>query len=307
MSAYSTALTERIGVHEVGQLFAKELGWYFREQPVSDFGIDAEVEIADRDGKPTGKLIALQIKSGVSFFRHKSQGFYTFYGENKHLEYWTQHSLPVFLVIHNPETNETLYQRIEIHRIKKTTSGWSIKIPEANVLGRNAKETIAFGVGADRESIKRYRFSSDKDKIIKYQNKDVYFVFDFWVNKTLSLRNINVYSDSYEKDSPDEIIPVWGTSSSPYFFMNKFFPWLEYHYECLIDYEEQSYEIETHILSVRVNNAAEIFLQLESFYENPIDPPEPEPPSVGDRSVFGDEEDEFDKEGFLRALGNDNS
>ena len=61
-----TALTERAGVAAAQVAFTK-MGWFFREQTVSDFGIDAQVEIEECD-KPVGRLIALQIKSGQSYF-----------------------------------------------------------------------------------------------------------------------------------------------------------------------------------------------------------------------------------------------
>lgn len=37
--------TERIGINAVEATFLSEFDWIFREQPVSDFGIDAQVEI----------------------------------------------------------------------------------------------------------------------------------------------------------------------------------------------------------------------------------------------------------------------
>ena len=45
-----------------------EMRWLFRRQLESDFGIDAQVEVVE-DGRPTGQLVAIQIKSGASFFR----------------------------------------------------------------------------------------------------------------------------------------------------------------------------------------------------------------------------------------------
>jgi hypothetical protein len=57
-----------VGVNAVEGVVLKEFGWLFREQAVSDYGIDAHVEEVDSDNKPTGKLVALQIKSGPSFF-----------------------------------------------------------------------------------------------------------------------------------------------------------------------------------------------------------------------------------------------
>ena len=58
--------TDRIGVSKLETLFA-ESGWFFREQFVKDYGIDAQVEVVENDD-PTGQLIAIQIKSGESLF-----------------------------------------------------------------------------------------------------------------------------------------------------------------------------------------------------------------------------------------------
>ena len=107
--ANSTDQTDRAGVHAVGAIFTR-LNWAFREQPTSDYGIDAQAEKLNSDGKGGGKLIALQIKSGASYFRKRGDD-YVFHGEERHREYWINHSLPVFLILHNPDTIVTLWQR----------------------------------------------------------------------------------------------------------------------------------------------------------------------------------------------------
>ena len=58
--------TERTGIHAVGLIFEKEFKWIFREQTVSDYGIDAQVEIKDNEGNPTGGLIREQVPSFMS-------------------------------------------------------------------------------------------------------------------------------------------------------------------------------------------------------------------------------------------------
>ena len=95
--------TDRSGVHAVGLIFSKELNWIFREQTVSDYGIDAHAEIKDDEGNPTGKLIALQIKSGKSYFIKKGDG-YVYRGKIRHLKYWESHCLPSssFSIIQRP-------------------------------------------------------------------------------------------------------------------------------------------------------------------------------------------------------------
>lgn len=55
--------TDRDGVNAVESIFIRELKWIFREQTISDWGIDAHVEVTNRD-EPIGRLLAVQIKSG---------------------------------------------------------------------------------------------------------------------------------------------------------------------------------------------------------------------------------------------------
>ncbi len=85
--------------------------------------------------------------------------------------------------------------------------------------------------------------------------------------------------------------------------MNHFFPWLTYRYAKLITAEEQSNEIETHIVQVELNEAAEQFLALEAFFEDPHDP---EPPKEPDRDYEDEyDEDEYNKWAFRRAMERD--
>lgn len=60
--------TERIGVSYCA-LTAERNNWMFREQPINDIGIDAHMEFVE-DDKPR-QLLALQIKSGSSWFKRK--------------------------------------------------------------------------------------------------------------------------------------------------------------------------------------------------------------------------------------------
>ena len=124
----STDNTAQIGVNAVEAIFLS-MKWLFRKQHESDFGIDAQVEVVDEEGKPTGQLVALQIKSGPSYFQKRGDD-YVFRGKMKHLDYWERHCLPVLLVLHNPDDDLTLWQRVERHLVKEETNDrWSYKRP----------------------------------------------------------------------------------------------------------------------------------------------------------------------------------
>ena len=154
--------TERVGVNAVESIFLNDFKWAFREQTVSDYGIDAIIESFDDDDKPTGRLAALQIKTGASYFEKKGND-YIFRGERRHLEYWTNHSLPVFIVLHNPENGITLWQKIERRLVTETEKGWSISIPPTNVLDKDAKRFFEAGIAREDEATHRFQFAVDLD------------------------------------------------------------------------------------------------------------------------------------------------
>lgn len=95
------SLTEDIGISHVHKIVAK-MGFFFREQPKHDFGIDVQIETSEQ-GKGIGRLIALQIKSGDSYIRHDKENNIVYYSDNRHIHYWFNHSLPVLLIIYSPK------------------------------------------------------------------------------------------------------------------------------------------------------------------------------------------------------------
>lgn len=77
---------ERIGVSSTEKII-NQLGMIFREQPTDDYGIDAQIETME-NGCATGKLIAVQIKSGESYFNEITNDYIIYRGERKHYEYF---------------------------------------------------------------------------------------------------------------------------------------------------------------------------------------------------------------------------
>jgi hypothetical protein len=89
--------TDREGIG-VCQVLVTRLGVVFREQSTSDFGVDAQVEMK-RGGRPTGRLVGLQIKSGPSYFDEPYEDGWIFRPKEKHVPYWLNHSLPVYVLL----------------------------------------------------------------------------------------------------------------------------------------------------------------------------------------------------------------
>jgi len=83
------------------------LRWLFREIQKGDLGIDGFVEILDDERQGHGRLFALQLKTGPSYFTEPNDEGFLFRGKRKHLRYWLGLSVPVLalVVLCDPETN----------------------------------------------------------------------------------------------------------------------------------------------------------------------------------------------------------
>ena len=127
---------ERVGVAAVELAFSR-WGWMFREQPTLDCGVDALVE-RSWSHLASGELIALQIKSGKSWFKEPTDHGWIFRGKMDHLRYWLRHCLPVVLLLHDPESGNTYWVHITKQAIERTRSGWKIVVPSEHLLGPDA-------------------------------------------------------------------------------------------------------------------------------------------------------------------------
>jgi hypothetical protein len=129
------------GVRMVDAAISDSLGWIFREQFRADVGIDAHAEIV-RGGKGTGRLLALQIKCGLSWFNEKVDGGWLYRGEQKHLAYRTGHSLPVLVCICNPRTGYIFWAHVTESNVRRTPAGWRVRVPSSQSLDSEAAEAL---------------------------------------------------------------------------------------------------------------------------------------------------------------------
>jgi hypothetical protein len=128
----TTQRTDRLGLHKLGEFFA-EVGWLFREQPTDDYGIDAQVEIADGHD-PLGALIGIQIKSGSSYFREQTNDTIVFRSNDRHIEYWLNHALPVIIVLYDNVSDTLYWEFISYNTIKRTEKAWRVDVPKGGLI-----------------------------------------------------------------------------------------------------------------------------------------------------------------------------
>ncbi|MBD3145320.1 DUF4365 domain-containing protein [Microbispora bryophytorum] len=129
----------RQGVSYCQRLFDDRYGWLFREQSVSDYGIDAHVEVVAEhlNDLVTGKMLGLQIKSGKTYFKEPCDSGWILRPSESHVRYWAGYSLPVVIVIYDPETERGYWQTVNgtspaLARLSE--GGWKLWVPESHDL-----------------------------------------------------------------------------------------------------------------------------------------------------------------------------
>jgi hypothetical protein len=79
-----------------------------------DIGIDGQIEFLEPGTNlSTGHIVAVQSKSGPSYFSNQDENYVRYYPQEKHKRYWRRLKLPVILILHNPDNDLTLYTRVK--------------------------------------------------------------------------------------------------------------------------------------------------------------------------------------------------
>ena len=219
--------TDRLGVAKVEHFFSSQ-GWLFREQSLHDYGIDAQVEIVE-DDKPTGDLIAMQIKSGISYFSESNRNGIVYRTDEEHIDYWFRHSLPVIIVLYNPDRDVCLWEAVTEETIKTTGKGWKIEIPKTKKLDEGSLTELR-GLTQPPEYIKKLnKLRLDKKWIeLLAEGESVFIEYEDWVNKSLPRFAIKIGCDSRDDIESEN----WPTSYFPGFSMEEairyMLPWADY-------------------------------------------------------------------------------
>ncbi|WP_439659087.1 DUF4365 domain-containing protein [Lentzea sp. HUAS TT2] len=134
-------VTAKVAVAEVQRVVVRNLRWSFiKMDGDNDYGVDAQVEVGDA----SGRLLALQIKGGRSYFDRPAAEGWWYYASATHVRYWTNYSLPVVLVMHHPDSDLCYWQLISQRNLVQTSNGGGkLLVPRANLLDETAKEALA--------------------------------------------------------------------------------------------------------------------------------------------------------------------
>ncbi len=137
----SSRLTSERGVTLVKKIIENEFNWIFRPTPLEhDFGIDGYIDIVNESQYITGKSIAIQIKTGKSYFERETKSGWEFVGETKHLNYYLNLNHPVLIVLVNLDSELIFWTEFDINKITQNKTGWTIRILKKEIFDQNYKE-----------------------------------------------------------------------------------------------------------------------------------------------------------------------
>ncbi|MGF6810745.1 hypothetical protein OKW30_005937 [Paraburkholderia sp. Clong3] len=165
------------------------------------------ISVALVDKQPTGKLIAVQIKTGPSHFTETDDA-YVFRGKLTHLDYWTNHSLPVILVAHFIETGETFWVHVDANHVKRTGKSWTIPIPKANRLGAGTRDVLVsvFDGSPPQQRMRKLAIDEPLMRHISEGGK-VSVELEDWIHKSLGRSTVQVFI--HDKDGNQTLTQEW--------------------------------------------------------------------------------------------------
>ena len=219
--------TDRLGVSKLDHYFSSH-GWLFREQFLHDYGIDAQVEIVD-DGKPTGDLIAIQIKSGSSYFSEKNDTDIIYRTDDKHIQYWSSHALPVIIVLYHPNTDILFWESVTKDTVVSTGKGWKINIPKDQVLSANTLSALKALTQPPPYIQKLNKLRLDKGWIDLVLNGElVYIEYEDWINRSLPRFQIRIGCGSRDDIGEESWPTVYCPGLSMEDALAHIVPWADY-------------------------------------------------------------------------------
>ncbi|KAF1290206.1 DUF4365 domain-containing protein [Candidatus Enterococcus leclercqii] len=224
--------TEREGVYHCGKIAARN-NWMFREQPVDDVGIDAHMELTESSGEAK-QLLALQIKSGASWFKEKKDDYIIFRDINdRQYNYWTTNSLPCIVVLYNPDDNMCIWQKLTTETIEKTKGGkgkgFFVKVPLAQVFlnASSNKELISFTKLPEHVANYNFLLSQKKFMNIIQAGGTIKLHSTEWINKSSGRGATELIVDD-GKSIEEYSYPYWFPFTPYTMVFPKLFPWADF-------------------------------------------------------------------------------
>lgn len=223
---------EQIGVNHVGEIAARNK-WMFRPQPVDDVGIDAHMELTEPTGE-SKQLLALQIKSGTSWFKEKKDEYIIFRDINeRQYNYWTMNSLPCIVVLYNPDDNMCIWQKLTAETIERTNAGkgkgFFVKVPISQVFINDLSNEKLLSFTNLPQHITNYNFLLSQKKFMQIiqDGGEIKLHSMEWINKSSGRGDTELIVDD-GTTIQKYIYPYWFPFTPYKEVFPRLFPWANF-------------------------------------------------------------------------------
>jgi len=164
---------------------------YHKVDGSDDFGIDGYIELVENTNV-TGKLAAVQILHGDSYFMKKSGSYYKYVCEDKFLNYYLNSPVPVFIIIANQNFSLVKWARFDLENVfEQNSTSWYVEVSDNDNLQTDFADVLRRSVGKifDYSSLMRQNIQINielerSDTLIIAISKEEILTFDF-----LSIQN----------------------------------------------------------------------------------------------------------------------
>ena len=209
------------GITIVKTIVEKQMQWIFRKNHQEhDFGIDAYIDVISEVGHLTGKSIALQVKTGLSYFNEQISLGWVYRDSIEHLNYYLNHDIPVLILLVNDQNEKVYWNICEPSKTESAGDNWKIVIPVNKEFNVQAKDEIEkyispvkdyasqlehfWDVNKQLKEVERLVFNVDKEYIV---TKD-YAALESGLNRLQvnpelieALKGkVDIWIDGYEND-----------------------------------------------------------------------------------------------------------
>lgn len=178
----------------------------------------------------------------------------------------------MFILIHDPENETTLWQKIDASRCEVTDNGWSIEIPKGNVLTEMTAPSFKPNREPTEEETRREHLKFDLDLIGAVSQYNVKFEWMVDDDPEMGVTDLKAgYRDKAGNEKVFRRESYGGGSYTVHQVMEERYWFLDW------DYDEEVYgcdECEEHVLAVTVKPEVLGWLAVEKFLRE--GPPETE-------------------------------
>ncbi len=126
-----------------------EIDWGTVPNTSEDLGTDIWVQVRDDRRFDLGLLLGVQVKTGSTCFNKPKTGdegalIGWWYAEPKthHFDYWSAHSVPHLLVLHNLDSNTSYWVHVTASSIDSTGNGCKILVPATQTIDADHRDDL---------------------------------------------------------------------------------------------------------------------------------------------------------------------